>query len=122
MAHDQNQAHHWKADGGYDLPCDRCGSFMPPSHWKSVPSVILIGLEYPIHQHQAVASTFNQCKKYLDNGVEGSEPGIFSSSDLVIAMIDIEGGLPWIVILIRKGLMEWPWRSCLLTMNPRSVA
>lgn len=26
-------------------------------------------------------------------------------------MIDIEGGLPWIVILIRKGLMEWPWRS-----------
>lgn len=29
-------------------------------------------------------------------------------------MIDIEGGLPWIVLLIRKGLMEWPWRSGLL--------
>lgn len=29
-------------------------------------------------------------------------------------MIDIEGGPPWIVILIRKGLMEWPWRSGLL--------
>lgn len=49
-----------------------------------------------------------------------SESGRFSSPDLVIAMIDIEGGVPWIVILILQGLMEWPFRSGLLaeTSNP----